>query len=127
MGPGTEKIFFRPPTPSKGGDEKEENEMGEACSTCGGRVDVYTEVWWGKLRVRAHLEDPGINGRIIIRWNFRMCDVRYGLDRSGSGQGQVAGTCECGNEPSGSIQCGEFLDWLRTCHLFKEDSVKWNK
>jgi len=28
----------------------------------------------------------------------------------GSGQGQVAGTCECGNEPSGSIQCGEFLD-----------------
>ena len=23
---------------------------------------------------------------------------------------QVAGTCECGNEPSGSIKCGEFLD-----------------
>jgi hypothetical protein len=22
----------------------------------------------------------------------------------------VAGTCECGNKPSGSIQCGEFLD-----------------
>jgi len=28
----------------------------------------------------------------------------YGLDRAGSGQGQVAGTCECGNEPSGSIK-----------------------
>jgi len=27
-----------------------------------------------------------------------------------SGQGQVAGTCNCGNEPSGSIKCGEFLD-----------------
>jgi hypothetical protein len=25
-------------------------------------------------------------------------------------KGQVAGTCECGNEPSGSIKCGEFLD-----------------
>jgi len=25
-------------------------------------------------------------------------------------RGQVAGICECGNEPSGSIQCGEFLD-----------------
>jgi len=25
-------------------------------------------------------------------------------------RGQVAGTCECGNEPSGSIKCGEFLD-----------------
>ena len=23
---------------------------------------------------------------------------------------QVAGTCECGNEPSGSLKCGEFLD-----------------
>ena len=23
---------------------------------------------------------------------------------------QFAGTCECGNEPSGSIKCGEFLD-----------------
>jgi hypothetical protein len=24
--------------------------------------------------------------------------------------GQVAGSCECGNEPSVSIKCGEFLD-----------------
>jgi hypothetical protein len=23
---------------------------------------------------------------------------------------QVVGDCECGNEPSGSIKCGEFLD-----------------
>ena len=34
----------------------------------------------------------------------------YGLDRDGLVQGQVAGTCECGNEPSGSIKCWEFLD-----------------
>ena len=27
--------------------------------------------------------------------------------------GQVAGTCECGNEPSGTIKCGEFLDQLK--------------
>jgi len=38
----------------------------------------------------------------------------YGLDRAGSEQGQVAGTCECGKEQSGSIKFGEFLDWLRT-------------
>ena len=25
-------------------------------------------------------------------------------------QGQVAGSYGCGNEPSGSIKCGEFLD-----------------
>jgi hypothetical protein len=24
--------------------------------------------------------------------------------------GQVEGTCECGNEPSGSIKSGEFFD-----------------
>jgi hypothetical protein len=26
------------------------------------------------------------------------------------GSGQVAGSCECGNEPSGTIHCGEVLD-----------------
>jgi hypothetical protein len=29
---------------------------------------------------------------------------------AGSGQGQVARTCKHGNEPWGSIKCGEFLD-----------------
>jgi len=27
----------------------------------------------------------------------------HGLDRSGSGKGRDAGTCECGNEPLSSI------------------------
>ena len=34
----------------------------------------------------------------------------YGLDLAGPGNGQVVGTCECRNEPTGSIICGEFLD-----------------
>jgi len=34
----------------------------------------------------------------------------HGLDRADSGYGQVADACECGNEPTGSIKCGEFLD-----------------
>jgi hypothetical protein len=32
----------------------------------------------------------------------------------------VAGTCECGNEPSDSIQCGEFLGQLRNCYLLEK-------
>ena len=36
---------------------------------------------------------------------------RHGLDSSGSGQGNVAGYCEFGNKTSGSINCGEFLDY----------------
>jgi hypothetical protein len=30
---------------------------------------------WGNLRERDHLEDPGIEGRIIFRWIFRKWDV----------------------------------------------------
>jgi len=56
------------------------------------------------------LEDPDVDGRIILRWTFRKWDVGAWLDPDDSGQGQVLVTCECGNKPSGSIKCGEFLD-----------------
>ena len=36
-----------------------------------GTVEVYTGFWWGNLRERAHLEDYGVDGRIILRWIFR--------------------------------------------------------
>jgi hypothetical protein len=39
----------------------------------------------------------------------------------------VVGTCECGNEPLGSINCGEFLDKVRTGQLLKKDSDVWSK
>ena len=51
----------------------------------------------------------------------------YGLDWAGPGQGQLADACECGNEPSGSVKCGEFLDQLQTSQLLKNDSVPWSK
>jgi len=31
--------------------------------------------WWGNLRVRDHVADPGIAGWIILRWIFRKWDV----------------------------------------------------
>jgi hypothetical protein len=34
----------------------------------GGRGEAYAGFWWGNLRERDHLEDPGIDGRIILRW-----------------------------------------------------------
>ena len=33
------------------------------------------QVWWGKVRERDHSEDQGLDGRIILRWIFRMWDV----------------------------------------------------
>jgi len=35
----------------------------------------------------------------------------------------VAGACECGNELSGSVKCGEFLDLLRNCWLLRKGSA----
>jgi hypothetical protein len=39
---------------------------------------------------------------------------KLGLDCSGFVERQVTGTFECGNEPSGTIKCGEFVKLLRT-------------
>ena len=57
--------------------------MGWGCSTHGGEAN--TGSWWGNLREIVHLEDPGIDGRIILSQIFRKWDVGYGLDRAGSG------------------------------------------
>jgi hypothetical protein len=79
-----------------------------------GRREPCIGFWCGNLRERDPWGDPGVDGRIILRWIFRKWDVGYGPDWAGSGCRQVAGNCECGNEPSGSIKCEEFLDYLQT-------------
>ena len=39
-----------------------------------GRGEVHTEFWWGSLREGDHLEDPGVNGRTILKWIFKELD-----------------------------------------------------
>jgi hypothetical protein len=49
-----------------------------------------------------------------------------GLHSSGSEEGPVAGSCEHGNETSGSINGGEFLDQLSNYKLLKDyASCSW--
>jgi hypothetical protein len=67
-------------------------------------------VLWGNFREGYHLKDPGIDGSMILKGIFDKWVEGHGLNRSGSGYGQVAGCCECGNEPLASVKCGEFSD-----------------
>jgi hypothetical protein len=36
----------------------------------GGGGEVYTGFWWGNLKEGDHWGDPGVDGRIILRWIF---------------------------------------------------------
>jgi len=55
-------------------DKMERNEMGGACNGYG-RGEVNTECWWGNLGERDDRGDPGVDGRIILKWIFKTWDV----------------------------------------------------
>jgi hypothetical protein len=42
----------------------------------GGR-EVHIGFWWGDLGEGHHLGDPGIDGRIILKWTFKKRDVAW--------------------------------------------------
>jgi len=58
-----------------------------------GRGEAYTGFWWGNLNERDHLGDPGVDGRIILRWIFRKWDVEvwtgWSWLRIGTGGGHL--------------------------------------
>jgi hypothetical protein len=50
---------------------------------------LYTGFWSGNIRERDHLEDPDVDGRIILRWSLRKLgcggmdwiELAHGTDR----------------------------------------------
>jgi len=78
--------------------------MGDRAGAC--------RVFVGRPEEKSHLEGTELDGGIILKRIFKKCDggmewIYLSQDREG--------TCECGNEPSDSVKCGKFLDWLRNC------------
>jgi hypothetical protein len=67
------------------------------------------KIFIGKPEGKRPREDLGIDGIIIIEWILGKQGEKCELDSCGSGQRQVAGPCEHGNEPSSSIKGAEFL------------------
>jgi hypothetical protein len=39
-----------------------------------GKREVPTGFWWGDLREGDHLGDPGVDGRIMLKWIFKKWD-----------------------------------------------------
>jgi len=63
-------------------------------------------------------EGTRLRGRPRRRWEY---NIKKGLQEVV----QEAGTCKRGNEHSGSIKCGEFLDYMRNCLLLRKGSASW--
>jgi hypothetical protein len=56
--------------------------MGRASSTYGVKRGAK-RFWWGNLREENHLKNPGVDGRITLKWILQIGMWGRRLDRSG--------------------------------------------
>jgi hypothetical protein len=80
-----------------------------------GRGGVHTGFWWGSLRERHHLEDPGVDVMIILKLIFRKYDGGMDWIDLAQNRDRWWALVNAVMETSGSINCGKFPDWPKTC------------
>jgi hypothetical protein len=68
------------------------------------------------------LEDQGVGGKMGSEWMLGRLAWGCGFDSTGSGQGPVAGCCECGDEPSGSCAT-ELVRFVLLNRLFTKSKM----
>jgi hypothetical protein len=69
---------------------------------------MHTE--WGDLVESGHLEDLGVNRRVLLKWIFKRWNGgMYCIDPA-QNRDRWPVFCKCGNELSLSIQYGEILN-----------------
>jgi hypothetical protein len=84
---------------------------------------MHALFWFENLKGRDHSEELGVDGRKLLE---RIVGRYDGKVRTGCiwlNDGPVASSCEGGNELSGSIKGGEFLDYLSDGLFLRKDSA----
>ena len=59
------------------------------------------------------MENPDVDGRIILKWIFEKWDRDMDLIELAQNRNRWRVLGECGNKPTDSIKCEEFVEQLR--------------
>jgi len=82
---------------------------------------MHIGFWWENLREEDDLEGVSVDGKIILKWVLK----KFFGSMDWIDLPQVVSSFECGNEPSVSVKCGEFLDRLINCYFLKKEYAPW--
>jgi len=77
---------------------------------------VCTGFLWGELRERDNLEILGVDGRVVLKFILKNWGVEMELI-VWLRRGRDWSFCECGDEPSVCIKCGEKLIMTSCFHI----------
>jgi hypothetical protein len=98
--------------------------MGRACDTNGKKRNAY-RILVGKSEGKRQLEGPRHRWVDNMKMDLRErgCSDMDWIDLAQDTDQWREGSCEHGNEPSGSIQCWEILEWLHDWRLLRKGSA----